>query len=196
VTGRTHPSPSKPTDLPVETGGLLMRSSSPWFRPCRNTWFVEIAGKQQVLGKHPEGAPTPKKGKNGIWNAPPEIMAAFHKLMATSSRKLPQADTLKVCQVCDLFLDYADLSLRGKHLRRSSPPASPASRGPQVFTRGSEERPGRRRCNRRQARVAPSPGWIDAGGDKIMQRWHEERLLVPVWGGGKSDIRPRVSADR
>src|SRR5262249_18540491 len=59
-------------------------------------------------GKHPEGAPVPKKGKNGIWNAPTEIMAAFHKLMATTSRKLPEADTLKVCQVADLFLDYSE----------------------------------------------------------------------------------------
>ena len=76
-----------------------MRPYSPWYRPCRDTWFVEIAGKQQSLGKHPDDAPKPKKGKNG-WNAPPQIITAFHKLMATESRELPKADTLRVCQVC------------------------------------------------------------------------------------------------
>lgn len=83
-----------------------MRPYSPWYRPCRDTWFVEIGGKQQSLGKHPDGAPKPKKGKNG-WNAPPQIMTAFHKLMATESRQLPEADTIRVCQVADLFLDYS-----------------------------------------------------------------------------------------
>ena len=83
-----------------------MRPYSPWYRPVRDAWFVEIGGKQRPLGKHPEGAPKPKKGKNG-WNAPPEIMTAFHRLMATESRTLPEADTLRVCQVADLFLDYS-----------------------------------------------------------------------------------------
>ena len=34
-------------------------------------------------------------------------MTAFHKLMATESRQLPEADTIRVCQVADLFLDYS-----------------------------------------------------------------------------------------
>jgi integrase len=83
-----------------------MRPYKPWYRPCRDTWFVEIGGKQQPLGKHPEGAPPPKKSKSG-WNAPPEIMTAFHKLMAAGTGKLPDAASLSVATVCDLFLDYS-----------------------------------------------------------------------------------------
>jgi integrase len=86
---------------------MLMRPYKPWYRPCRDTWFVEIAGKQQALGKHPETALPPKKSKNG-WNAPPEIMAAFHKLMAAGTGKLPDADALRVATICDLFLDYSE----------------------------------------------------------------------------------------
>lgn len=56
-----------------------MRPHKPWYRPCRDTWFAEIGGKQHPLGKHPEGAPPPKKGKIG-WNAPPEIMTAFRPM--------------------------------------------------------------------------------------------------------------------
>lgn len=84
-----------------------MRPMKPWYRASKQKWYVEIGGKQQPLGKHPEGAPPPKKGKNG-WNVPPEIMAAFHKLMATDPTHLPKADEIKVCQVCDLFLDYSE----------------------------------------------------------------------------------------
>jgi integrase len=83
-----------------------MRQYKPWYRASKNKWYVEVAGKQEPLGKHPEGAPPPKKGKNG-WNAPPEIMTAFHKLMASDPANLPKASEIKTCQVCDLFLDWS-----------------------------------------------------------------------------------------
>ena len=43
----------------------------PFYKPSRDTWYVEIQGKQISLGRHPEGAPPPKKNKKGVWNAPP-----------------------------------------------------------------------------------------------------------------------------
>jgi integrase len=85
-----------------------MRPTSPWFRKSKNKWYVEIRGKQEPLGRHPEGAPEPRKGKNGSWNVPAEIMTAYHKLMATDPANLPKAADIKVCQVCDLFLDYSE----------------------------------------------------------------------------------------
>jgi hypothetical protein len=76
----------------------------------QKTWFVEVGDQRHRLGKHPEGEPPPRKRKKG--DPPPmppdAIMQAYYRLMATSSRKLPAAETLRVCQVCDLFLDYSE----------------------------------------------------------------------------------------
>jgi integrase len=83
-----------------------MRPRKPWYRASKKKWFVEIDGRKVPLGRHPEGAPPPKKGKNG-WNAPSEIMTAFFKLMASDPTILPRAEEIKVCQVCDLFLDWS-----------------------------------------------------------------------------------------
>jgi integrase len=79
----------------------------PWYRASKDKWFVEIRGRQVPLGRHPEGAPAPRKGKNG-WNPPPEIMAEFHKLMAADPTTVPKADEIRVCQVCDLFLQWSE----------------------------------------------------------------------------------------
>lgn len=84
-----------------------MRPYKPWFRKATNSWYVEIAGRQQPLGKHPDGCQPPRKGKNG-WNAPPEIMTAFHRLMAADPVTLPKSQEIQVAQVCDLFLCYSN----------------------------------------------------------------------------------------
>jgi hypothetical protein len=86
---------------------LVTRPYKPWYRQATNTWYVEISGKQNPLGKHPEGLPPPKKGKNG-WVPPPEIMTAFHRLMASDPANLARPQEIKVCQVCDLFLDWSE----------------------------------------------------------------------------------------
>lgn len=83
-----------------------MRPYKPWYRKATNTWYVEVGGKQNPLGKHPEDLPLPKKGKNG-WVPPPEITTAFHRLMAYDPANLPKTATIRVCQVCDLFLDWS-----------------------------------------------------------------------------------------
>ncbi len=46
----------------------------PFYRAPRRTWFVEVAKKQHPPGKHPDGLPEPRKGHDGSWIAPPEIM--------------------------------------------------------------------------------------------------------------------------
>jgi hypothetical protein len=94
----------------VETGELLMRPNHPWYWAAKNAWYVKLGNTRHLLGKHPEGAATPRKRKRG--DPPPrppeEIEKAYHRLMATADRKLPQANMLRVATVCDLFLDFSE----------------------------------------------------------------------------------------
>src|SRR5437660_10136043 len=83
-----------------------MRQPKPWFRASLNAWYVEHHFKQVRLGEHPEGAPPPKKSKAG-WNAPPPILDAFYKLMASDPANLPKPDKILVAVVCDLFLEHS-----------------------------------------------------------------------------------------
>ncbi len=54
--------------------------------------------------------PPPKKRKRGYPppKPPKEIEQAYYRLMAADPANLPKAADLKVCQVCDLFLDYSE----------------------------------------------------------------------------------------
>jgi integrase len=79
----------------------------PWYRAQTNTWYVEVKGSQVPLGKHPDNLPRPRKGKSG-WNPPEAILLAFHRLMAADPANVPRADDMKVCVVCDLFLDWSE----------------------------------------------------------------------------------------
>lgn len=80
-----------------------MKQQKPWYHDGRG-WYVCVHGRQVPLGKHPEGAPPPKRHpRTGEWNPPPEIVTAFSKLMA-GPVALPPPELLKVAHVCDLFL--------------------------------------------------------------------------------------------
>lgn len=41
----------------------------PFFKPKRNTWYVEVGRSQHTLGKHPDGLPPPKK-RGSEWDRP------------------------------------------------------------------------------------------------------------------------------
>ncbi len=86
-----------------------MRPHHPWYWAAKNAWFVEIGETRHRLGQHPEDVPPPKKRKRG--DPPPkppkEIEQAYYRLMAADLASLPKAADLKVCQVCDLFLDFS-----------------------------------------------------------------------------------------
>jgi integrase len=87
-----------------------MRPNHPWYSAAKNAWYVELGATRHRLGKHPDGVDPPHKRKTG--DSPPrppeEIEKAYHRLMATADRKLPQASTLRVATICDLFLDYSE----------------------------------------------------------------------------------------
>src|SRR5579885_3364629 len=92
-----------------EPGGFPVNHRKPWYRKSKDAWYVEIAGRQRLLGKHPEGAPAPKKSpRTGVWNAPQEIQAAFRRLIDSHEReealKANPSRTL-ARDVCDRFLD-------------------------------------------------------------------------------------------
>ena len=67
--------------------------TKPWYRASKDAWYVEFNGRQVRLAK---GRDNEKAARD-----------AFYKLMANGSGKLPDADTLRVATVCDLFLDYS-----------------------------------------------------------------------------------------
>ena len=67
----------------------MARTASPWFWEERQGWYVNKNGQRQFLGQHPEGAPAPRKHK-GKWNAPQQILLAFHSLMAAPAEQPPQ----------------------------------------------------------------------------------------------------------
>lgn len=85
-----------------------MRPPKPWYRSAKSTWYVELDGKQQFLGAHPDGAAPPKKVA-GVWKPPQAILDAFYKLMAC--RPAPSAAAsprdVSVAVLCDLFLDHS-----------------------------------------------------------------------------------------
>jgi len=83
-----------------------VKQPKPWFRASKSAWYVEHQLKQVRLGEHPDGAPPPRKSKAG-WNAPPAILDAFYKLMATDPANLPKPDKILAAVVCDLFLDHS-----------------------------------------------------------------------------------------
>src|SRR5262245_3202314 len=66
-------------------------------------WFVKLNGDQNFLGKHPDNAPPPKKGKDGRWNPPQAILDEFYKLMALRDTASKSDYTLET--ICALFLE-------------------------------------------------------------------------------------------
>lgn len=81
-----------------------MRKPTPWYSKNRSGggWFVQIAGEQHPLGKHPEGEAAPKK-KKGRWEAPQAILSEFYRLM--SVRDTASRDDYTVELLCGLYLE-------------------------------------------------------------------------------------------
>ena len=104
-----------------------MRPNHPWYWAAKNAWFVEVGDRRHQLGKHPEGGSPPRTRKRG--DPPPkppkEIEQAYHRLMAADPANLPKASELKVCQVCDLFLDIYLKPSKHRHLGRHRPRLPP-----------------------------------------------------------------------
>jgi integrase len=63
----------------------------PWFRRQTWSWYVEVDGRQQNLGKHPFDE-APRKGKRG-WSPPAEIAAAWLELGRACELKAAAPDS-------------------------------------------------------------------------------------------------------
>jgi site-specific recombinase XerD len=81
----------------------MARRPKPWYWKERNIWCVNLDGKWHNLGKHPEGAAKPRKGKQG-WNPPKVIQDAFNRLLDAPHSPPVQSDS--VAAVLDDFLTW------------------------------------------------------------------------------------------
>jgi integrase len=92
----------------------MAHSPHPFFRRPRKLWYVEIHKHQYLLGKHPEGAPPPKKNKKGLWTPPKPILEEFRRVMAEHySQELPvkarpQPERPMVAEVLERFLAWCN----------------------------------------------------------------------------------------
>jgi integrase len=84
----------------------MRKTAKPWYRKFNDTWYICLNEQQVPLGKHPEDAPPPKKGKDG-WNAPDSIMTAFYRLMTGDVPQSVSPKDTRVVAILDLFLDYS-----------------------------------------------------------------------------------------
>lgn len=77
----------------------MARRPEPWYWKSRKAWYVQVDGKQIKLGDDP--GPRPRAGPK----APPEVMRAYHRLMADAGL-LTEAERKRatVPDVCDAFL--------------------------------------------------------------------------------------------
>ena len=70
-----------------------MKTPRPWYRKQNDTWYICLHGQQIPL----------TKGKDNK----AEAERAYFQIMARDGGKLPEAATLTVAQVADLFLDWS-----------------------------------------------------------------------------------------
>lgn len=78
----------------------------PFFKPSRDTWYVELHGKQHSLGRHPANAPPPKRSRKGGWIAPSVVQDAYHKLMAAAPEPAPVIRAGSVIEIIDKYLAW------------------------------------------------------------------------------------------
>jgi integrase len=82
----------------------MARKPSPWWWADEKGWYVNLAGKREFLGKHPEGAEPPRKSKrSGKWNAPKTIMNVFYKLMGRGEAR---GDADAIINILDDFITW------------------------------------------------------------------------------------------
>ena len=86
----------------------MARKASPWYRAERNEWCVTVDGKHHRLGEHPKGAPPPKKSpRTKQWNAPKEILDAFHQLLTSGEPEPERPDEDAVVCLLDDFITWS-----------------------------------------------------------------------------------------
>src|SRR4051794_32476475 len=86
-------------------GLRAVKKPYPWYSDTRSGggWFVKLGGGQKFLGKHPEGARPPRRGRAGRWDPPPPVLDEFYKLMAL--RDTASKADYPLGTVCALYLE-------------------------------------------------------------------------------------------
>ena len=93
--------------------------AKPYYKQSRAAWYGEFNRRQYNLGPHPSHRPPPRK-KNGVWDAPLEILEAFDdlKLRLRQADDPPSAkhpslasdsglEQQHVASICDEFLEWS-----------------------------------------------------------------------------------------
>ena len=101
-----------------------MKKPFPWFSDTRSGggWFVKLNGDQNFLGKHPEDAPPPKKGKDGRWNPPQGILDEFYNL--TALRDTASKSNYTICARFLEELEETPARPEGHPVRRTFAPGA------------------------------------------------------------------------
>lgn len=97
----------------------MARNPSPWWWEAEQGWYVNYQGKRHFLGKHPQGEPEPKKSNrksSSKWNAPPEILRAFHFLLSQDQKQMVDGDSLAA--LAEDFYEWCEHELTEKTIRR------------------------------------------------------------------------------
>ena len=82
--------------------------SKPYYKESRQTWYAEFNRKQYSLGPNPLHRSKPKK-KNGVWQAPSEILEAFEQLklrMHQAEQTDEGGPEQLVLEIFDEFLEW------------------------------------------------------------------------------------------
>jgi integrase len=91
----------------------------PFFKSTRNTWYVQVGPSQFSLGRHPEGAPPPKK-RGTEWDAPREILDIYHAKM-TELQQVDTSSPIKAPSVATVLDQFAGW-LKGRVAEGSKAP--------------------------------------------------------------------------
>jgi integrase len=96
---------------------FVPKTPDPWYRSNRG-WYVQINGRQTLLGPHPDGFPPPKKLPSGKWNVPKPILDAFFSRMSGHDHAAdpiaPSEGGTLVVSILDEFLDWLAMRVAEK----------------------------------------------------------------------------------
>jgi hypothetical protein len=138
---------------------------TPFVKPNRNAWSVEVQRVQHSPDKHPDGSPPPKK-RDGRWDPPREMLDEYHRVVARLQEQAgagePSAPTAPPtgAGVLDEFVGWLKGRLAGpwRHTRPFAFPSRARCRWAAGRHRPGREGSGQQRAVSYLQRPAGGPG--------------------------------------